>query len=91
MLLNLQDTPNRSMKEPFSKFLVESGGGPQPRAMGDANLFYLHLFEGPDRCLELVRGQEIEMGPAENCVEMFFLHFMDHVIDDIDHSGMGAA
>ena len=78
------------MKEPLSKFLVESGGGPGPRAMGDADLFTPNCLRDWIRGFELFCGQKIEMGPPQDCVKFLFLHFMDHVIDDIDHPGMGA-
>jgi hypothetical protein len=56
---NFQHAPYTPVGKSFPKFLVKSAGRSHTGAMGDANLFNLHLLEKFDRFLQLLGGQEI--------------------------------
>ena len=83
--LNLQNASHASIEESVPKFLLKSKGRSHSRAMGDADLPDVHPLERFDRFLQLLRGQEIQVRSTQNGVKFLFSHFVDHMVDDIDH------
>ena len=64
---------------------------PHASTVGDTHLFNLHLLKRIDRFFQLLRGQKIEVGTAQDSIKFFFSSLVHHMVNDINHSRMGTA
>jgi len=83
--LKIKNGPHTAINKSVAELLVKSRSCPHSCAVGDTDLFNLHLLQSPDGFLELLRSQEIEMSSSQDCIELLLTGLGHHVVDNIHH------
>jgi len=79
------------IKVSVSEFLLKPESPSHSRAMGGADPFDTHFSQSLHGFLQLFRGQEIQVGSADDGIESILPGFADHIAENVDDPRVRAA
>ena len=89
--LYVQGTSDVPIKESVSEFLVKPESPVHPRAVGGANPLDMYFSQSLNTLFQLLRSQEVQVGPADDGIKFILSCLVHDVVQDVDDAGVRAA
>ena len=74
------------VKVSVSEFLLKPESSPHSRAMGGTDPFDMYLPQSLNALFQLFRGEEIQVGSADDGINFILPCFADNMVEDVNNT-----